>query len=84
MLAADGGSLVLACPRGKVAQVPSLTGVSDVIPVAVSWKTPTMPVIVVVWTIGGPEGQREYHAVVAERVLARPMSSSASPLRSMA
>jgi hypothetical protein len=36
VLAADGGSLVLACPRGKVAQVLSLTGVSDVIPVAVS------------------------------------------------
>jgi anti-anti-sigma factor len=34
-LAADGG-LVLACPRGRVAQVLSLTGVSDVIPVAAS------------------------------------------------
>jgi len=36
VLAADGGSLVLACPRGEVTQVLSLTGVSEVIPVDAS------------------------------------------------
>jgi anti-sigma B factor antagonist len=36
-LAAEGGSLVLASPRGEVAQILSLTGVSEVIPV-----TPTV------------------------------------------
>lgn len=34
VLAAEGGSLVLASPRGEVAQILSLTGVSEVIPVA--------------------------------------------------
>jgi anti-sigma B factor antagonist len=34
VLAAGGGSLVLASPRGEVAQILSLTGVSEVIPVA--------------------------------------------------
>lgn len=33
-LAAGGGSLVLASPRGEVAQILSLTGVAEVIPVA--------------------------------------------------
>jgi anti-sigma B factor antagonist len=33
-LAAEGGSLVLASPRGEVAQILSLTGVAEVIPVA--------------------------------------------------
>ena len=36
VLAAGGGSLVLASPRGEVAQILSLTGVAEVIPVAVS------------------------------------------------
>lgn len=36
VLAAEGGSLVLAAPHGDVAQVLSLTGVDDVIPVAAS------------------------------------------------
>ena len=36
-LAAEGGSLVLASPRGEVAQILSLTGVAEVIPV-----TPTV------------------------------------------
>ena len=36
VLAAEGGSLVLASPRGEVAQVLSLLGVSEVIPVAAS------------------------------------------------
>ena len=35
-LAANGGSLVLVCPRGKVAQVLKVTGVREVIPVAAS------------------------------------------------
>jgi anti-sigma B factor antagonist len=34
VLAAEGGSLVLASPRGEVAQILSLTGVAEVIPVA--------------------------------------------------
>ena len=34
VLAAEGRSLVLASPRGEVAQILSLTGVSEVIPVA--------------------------------------------------
>ena len=34
VLAAEGGSLMLASPRGEVAQILSLTGVSEVIPVA--------------------------------------------------
>ena len=37
VLAAAGGSLVLASPRGEVAQILSLTGVSELIPV-----TPTV------------------------------------------
>lgn len=36
VLAAEGGSLVLAAPRGEVAQILSLTGVGEVIPVAAS------------------------------------------------
>ena len=36
MLAAEGGSLALASPRGEVAQVLKLTGVGEVIPVAAS------------------------------------------------
>jgi anti-sigma B factor antagonist len=36
VLVAHGGSLVLACPPGKVAQVLALTGVGDVIPVDAS------------------------------------------------
>jgi anti-sigma B factor antagonist len=36
VLAAEGGSLVLAAPHGDVAQVLSLTGVGEVIPVAAS------------------------------------------------
>jgi anti-sigma B factor antagonist len=36
VLAAAGGSLVLASPRGEVAQILSLTGVSELIPVAAS------------------------------------------------
>lgn len=36
VLAAEGGSLVLAAPRGEVAQVLSLTGVGEVIQVAAS------------------------------------------------
>jgi anti-sigma B factor antagonist len=36
VLAAEGRSLVLASPRGEVAQILSLTGVSEVIPVAAS------------------------------------------------
>jgi anti-sigma B factor antagonist len=36
VLAAEGGSLVLASPRGEVAQILSLTGVSELIPVAAS------------------------------------------------
>jgi anti-sigma B factor antagonist len=36
VLAAKGGSLVLAAPRGEVAQILSLTGMGEVIPVAAS------------------------------------------------
>jgi anti-sigma B factor antagonist len=36
VLVAEGGSLVLAAPRGEVAEVLSLTGVGEVIPVAAS------------------------------------------------
>ena len=36
VLAAAGGSLMLASPRGEVAQILSLTGVSELIPVAAS------------------------------------------------
>ena len=36
VLADDGGLLVLAAPHGEVAQVLTMTGVTDVIPVALS------------------------------------------------
>ncbi len=36
VLADGGGSLALACPHGEVAQVLSITGVAEVIPVAAS------------------------------------------------
>jgi anti-anti-sigma factor len=36
VLADAGGSLVLAAPHGEVAQVLSITGVAEVIPVAAS------------------------------------------------
>ena len=44
VLAAEGGSLVLASPRGEVAQILSLTGVSELIPV-----TPTVADAIARW-----------------------------------
>ena len=44
VLAAEGGSLVLASPRGEVAQLLSLTGVSELIPV-----TPTVADAIARW-----------------------------------